>query len=181
MPVLTKLNLAIAKIAAKDASRWSIQGVRITPKETVVTDGKRLVRVKNHEVSDGVSFTIKTQDALDAARIAGKCNVEINPDGERNLRIQAGTSTLIGQAHEGRFPDYEQVIPKDDHTWVEVTFDPKLMKELMDIHHQAGEHVTMRFKHGSPIIMETTRKGQHVQSLLMPYHFKKEEDKPERY
>jgi DNA polymerase III sliding clamp (beta) subunit (PCNA family) len=168
--MFTKQNLQIAKFVSKDASRWSIQGIHVTPRETVVTDGHRLVRVKTvGETPDFKPFNIKASYALDAAKHAAKAEADITPhdDDTTKATIKVGSASFTVETHEGMFPQYDRVIPKDDDTWVSVTFDAKYMKELMDMHVSSGQYVTMRYKAGSPIIMETNG-NQPIQSLLMP-------------
>ena len=45
MSLLTKHNLSVATLASKSESRFTLQGIYVTPQETVVTDGHLLVAV----------------------------------------------------------------------------------------------------------------------------------------
>ena len=45
--MLNRHNLNIAKLASKEESRFTLSAIRVTPVETVVTDGRVLVRVSN--------------------------------------------------------------------------------------------------------------------------------------
>lgn len=45
MLLLNKHNLNIAKIASREESRYTLKAIQVTDRETVVTDGHRLVRV----------------------------------------------------------------------------------------------------------------------------------------
>lgn len=43
--LFNRTNLAVAKVAAKDAGRYTLNGVHFDREGTVATDGRRLVRV----------------------------------------------------------------------------------------------------------------------------------------
>jgi DNA polymerase III sliding clamp (beta) subunit (PCNA family) len=174
----TKNNFQIAKLAAKDASRFTISGIYITPAETVVTDGKRLTRVKAAERgADFPPFLMGAAQALDTAKHAAKGTATFAADTHVNghVTVQAGSVTLTADKPVGSFPDYQRVIPPVDHTWHRITFDPKLMKEILDLHAAGGPAVTMYFKDGSAIVLETTGGTQDMQSLLMPMRAEKVE------
>jgi DNA polymerase III sliding clamp (beta) subunit (PCNA family) len=173
----TKSNFQIAKLAAKDSSRFTLAGIYITPVETVVTDGKRLTRVKAAERGgDFAPFLMSAAQAIDAAKHAGKGTATFAPDTHSNghVTVQAGAVTLTADKPVGSFPDYQRVIPSLDDTWQRITFDPKLMKEILDLHAAGGPAVTMYMKNnGSAIVLETTGGAQDMQSLLMPMRAEK--------
>jgi DNA polymerase III sliding clamp (beta) subunit (PCNA family) len=169
----TKQNFQIAKIAAKQDSRFALSAVHVTPTETRVCDSVRLVRVKVKQDSEFEPFLMSAAQALDAAKHAGKTGAVFAPDTHVNghVTVQAGPVTLTADKPKGRFPEIDRVIPKVDETWHKVTFDIKLLRELLEIHAGSGKHATMYFKDvKSPMLMETTKgDGPDVQSALMPY------------
>jgi DNA polymerase III sliding clamp (beta) subunit (PCNA family) len=177
----TKNNFQIAKLATKVESRFALKGIYITPFETVVTDGRRLTRVKSAERSgDFEPFLMSASQALDVAKHASKGTATFAPDTHTNghVTVQAGAATLTADKPVGSFPDYKRVIPQIDDTWRRITFNPKLMGEILDLHAAGGDAVTMYVQdNGSAIVLETTGGTQDMQSLLMPMR----EDKVGRY
>jgi DNA polymerase III sliding clamp (beta) subunit (PCNA family) len=178
----TKQNFQIAKIAnAACKSRLVLNAVQVTPSETRACDGTRLVRVKSTgETGEFAPFLMSASQALDAAK-AGKEPAAFTPDTHVNghVTVQVGRVTLTDKKPEGKYPDVERIIPAVDETWQRITFDAKLMKELMEIHAASGKYVSLYVKPGTgnAIVIETTRgEGPDVQSLLMPCHDGKDND-----
>lgn len=172
--MLTKLSLMIQKIVSKEASRFTLNGIFITNKETVATDSHRLTRVKHLSVQDmDRHVVLKAADAVSLSKMAGKETIEVVEATESEISFRAGASKTTFEPLEGRFPEYLRVIPAktDDH--ICIVFNPKMMKDLMEIHGAADDCVRMYVHLLNPnnnaIILESAREdGQDVQSLLMP-------------
>ena len=84
--MLNRHNLNIARLAAKDESRYMVTGVRVSPSETIATDGRQLTRVTTPKfkaddfpVKDGFKptttfepFILPAQSALAIAKALPK-------------------------------------------------------------------------------------------------------------
>lgn len=172
--MITKLSLMIHKIVAKTESRFTLNGIFLTNKETVATDGHRLTRVKHLAPADKMDkhVVLKSADAAQLAKMAGKNPVEITSANQADISFKSEALSVTFEPLEGRFPDYERCVP-DSLDWTCITFDPKYMRDLMEIHAAADCCVRMYVHPNNPnshtIILESAREdGQDVQSLLMP-------------
>ena len=175
--MITKLSLMINKIVAKTESRFTLNGIFLTNKETVATDSHRLTRVKHLAPADKMDkhVVLKSADAAQLAKMAGKNPVEITSANQTDISFKSDGLNVTFEPLEGRFPDYERCVPRSDQQqdWTCITFDPKYMKDLMEIHAAADGCVRMYVHpnnpNSRPIILESAREdGQDVQSLLMP-------------
>lgn len=173
--MLTKLSLMIQKIVSKEASRFTLNGILITDKECVATDSHRLTRVKHLSVQDKMDrhVVLKATDAVSLSKMAGKEPIEVMESNASDISFRAGASKTTFEPLEGRFPDYLRVIPSKTGDHICITFNPKMMNDLMEIHGAADDCVRMYVHPHNPnnnaIILESAREdGQDVQSLLMP-------------
>lgn len=167
----TKQNFAIAKIADKTNNRFMTSAIYVTPKETVCTDHARLTRVKTvGETEEFAPFLMSATQALEAAKLA-KVPVTFTPDTHANghVSVQAGKTVVTEDKPIGTFPDYERVIPRSVEGCTVMHVNPKLLKELLELHAGAGEMVTFYISQdaANPVLMETIGK-QDMQSVLMP-------------
>jgi hypothetical protein len=105
-------NLEIARLASKDASRFTLNGIQVTPERTVVTDGHMLVTVANPTfdldsvpVIEGLTptrefkpFILQTDDALALAKaIPGKSPIPIIKNafiGAESTAEQSGSTVM---------------------------------------------------------------------------------------
>lgn len=117
---LTLTSFAISR----DETRYTLNGVLVILKNKtarfVATDGKRLASVEKALASN--------LDALVEVIMPAKTSVELIKmlgDGEEKVKVvcaqnqiifQLNETTLVSRLIEGRFPNYEQVIPKEEKT-----------------------------------------------------------------
>ncbi len=111
--MLTKLSLMIQKIVSKEASRFTLNGIFITNKETVATDSHRLTRVKHLFVQDKMDrhVVLKATDAVSLSKMAGKEPIEVIGATAADISFRTRASNTTFEPLEGRFPDYLRVIP----------------------------------------------------------------------
>jgi len=173
--MLTKLSLMIQKIVSKEASRFTLNGILITNKETVATDSHRLTRVKHLFVQDKMDrhVVLKATDAISLSKMAGKEPIEVMGATAADISFRTRASNTTFEPLEGSFPDYLRVIPSKTEDHICIIFNPKMMQGLMEIHGAADDCVRMyvhpRNPNNNAIILESAREdGQDVQSLLMP-------------
>ena len=156
--MLNRHNLNIAKLAAKEPSRYAITGVRVEPERTVVTDGHCLVAVTtpksydpaSYPVMDRVTptrefepFTLDRESALAIAKaIPRSRNLPVlehavigaasNVNGHAQIAVTDLDRPQVFQPRkvEGEFPDYERVIPKAEPT-LRIAFNPVLLGAVL--------------------------------------------------
>src|SRR3990167_1524713 len=129
--MLNKDNLAIAKIAPKELDSMVINGILVTPQETVVTDGRRLIKVSTTSAdaeqfpnfdefkaaNKFAPFILKRDDALAISKVIPTGEsiwpiryAAINEHNNRELAINdLSTKQLFITEHVvGKYPDYEK-------------------------------------------------------------------------
>lgn len=89
----------------------------------VATDAHRLVRYTNMSVksSQPVSFILPKKPALLLKNILGKDDTEVKVVfGAKNARFEFGQTLMVCRQIEGRFPNYNAVIPQNNNNKVVV-------------------------------------------------------------
>jgi len=114
---------------SRDETRYTLNGVLAMFKgktaRFVATDGKRLASIeKDINLPNGVIFEViipaKTISEVIKAISDGQGKIKISLT-QNQIMFQIDETTLISRLIEGRFPNYEQVIPKDVKTKTEVS------------------------------------------------------------
>ena len=141
--MLNKHNLNVAKLAAKDESRYTLTGIRVSPDETMCTDGHQLTRVTTPKVNvddfpagEGFTATAKWEpfilDAKAALTIAkaipngstipilhhAAIGEATNVNGHAQIMVNDLESPQVFTPRkiDGQFPDVERVldgVPED--------------------------------------------------------------------
>lgn len=131
----TKLSLgkenfrsAVHKVgfaAQENSSRPILSGVYFNAKKDelrmAATDSYRLSEqlVKLDAVVDDTTCVIPVRAVLEADRLASKTEAEIKITiGENQVMFTVGTTYLTSRLIDGKFPDYNQIIPKKSSTTV---------------------------------------------------------------
>jgi len=153
---LTRANLLIARQAATENSRCTLEAIYVTPNETVVTNGVSLTCVTTLQRSLPVKqretfkpFLISPYAALVAAQsintrkdatvmeataeIGIKAAVDSTPDRvELTNTDRNGNETVrSSDAVEGRYPDWKRVIPSSDGG-TRIFLDAKYLRDVCD-------------------------------------------------
>ncbi|MGR8920141.1 MAG: DNA polymerase III subunit beta [Gammaproteobacteria bacterium] len=86
----------------------------------VATDGHRLAltdKTIDVEVDAPAQYIVPRKGVLEIVRLLGGAEERVTVDiGENHLRVSAGSQSLTTKLVDGRFPDYERVIPREsDH------------------------------------------------------------------
>ena len=110
--------------AARDESRPILEGVYFSIENNNLTlaaaDGFRLSVCTAHVPHQQVNTIIIPARALkELARVAEASDTMLSVM-ENQVRFKSGNVSIISQLIDGNFPDYEQIIPKDSVTVVEV-------------------------------------------------------------
>lgn len=135
-------NLTLANLCSKEASRFTLNGILVTPECTVVTDGHQLTIVDTPAfpaeeqtplicgkpiLRTWKPFILGADHALELAKAIPKksfmpvlCNAYLLECGEENVTFGIGLSeqdgtgrTLTFPILAGNFPDYHRVLPKE--------------------------------------------------------------------
>lgn len=172
--MLKRNNLAIAKAAPKEESKYVLNGILIEPQQSVVTDGHMMLIVGHSPVhgaadfpalggghinqSEFPAFMIPTKTALDIAKAI--------PQGTKLPAIEYAAVSHVEKDHVsivttdldtervfrfrklvGKFPNWRMVVPVVRDGDPSITFDLDLLQDTLNQMKAAGvTTVTMRFK-----------------------------------
>jgi len=116
----TMLNMTSFAIS-RDETRYILNGVHVSIKKNLIqmvaTDGRRLALIQRQiDQQKGINkktiIPAKTAQELSRnLKDEGKVSVSF---GENQVMFDLGDSVIISRVIEGEFPDYEQVIPKEN-------------------------------------------------------------------
>lgn len=121
---LDKRSLAVQHAASRDPLRYILHCVKVTPEWVVATDGRILIRVKNGaaQPDDAKGEVLLSKCAVGFvkkmfgnAKSSHPVTLEVGED--KKLRAEGfaadGSIKLEAPHPEGKFPEYEKVVPKD--------------------------------------------------------------------
>lgn len=187
-----KHNLDVAKIAAKTGYRPELAGVLFTKDKTVATDSFRLLEVSVRSDVNVADFPqiqgVSAMRGCDPFIVNAKVLREIKiPKAStpiiENVAIKhltaggveffttdlQGVDVKSAPRIEGKFPDYEQIIPKGAPV-AEMIVNGKLLGELLEIMAKLSprEEVKIKF-YGSykPLVLEAGNDTQKSRGLMM--------------
>ena len=223
--LFNKHNFAIAALAASEESRFTLNGILVTPTETVVTDGHALIRVSTPSALEAdpdafpvwrsgdyqrstklpetfPPFVLPTKNCREIAKaIPAKSTIPVlkhaavlqvemkqdphNPDVQHpsaatfitNDADAVSSRVFTAQVPEGRFPDYERVIPPIENYDVSTCFNPALLSKVIDrftsfLEEDAGAGIRIYFERsgvvGLTIEGENRTTGQIMKAVVMP-------------
>jgi hypothetical protein len=156
--LLNKQNLAIVSLAPTDGGRFSLEGVRITPEETLVTNGHLLIRVTTPNIESmqfpqihGLTstdsfepFTLPRAAALAIEKaIPGKSTIPVLCHAVIGKETDDSDNAVIGVTDMdmpqlfsprkliGDFPDLDKVTPPKEGCIYKVVFNVKYMIALL--------------------------------------------------
>jgi hypothetical protein len=157
--MLNKYNLNLAQLASTEASRSALQGIFVTPNETVVTDGHQLTRVTTPDYAlesfpqiAGINptaefkpFTMPTADALAAAKmLPAKTRIPVLNNAVLEVStvndapaVKLGATDLDSpqvrniKPVAGNFPDWERHMPKKEHATQAISFNVHLLMSVL--------------------------------------------------
>ena len=156
--MLNKHNLNIAKLAAKDESRYMVTGVRVSPEHTICTDGHQLTRVTTPKMgvddfpaAEGFTaaakwepFILDAKAALAIAKAIPKSTTipvlehaavgeATNDNGHAQIMVNDLESPQVftPRKMDGQFPDYERVIPDKAKAAFTIGLNPLLLLSVL--------------------------------------------------
>ena len=189
-----KHNLSVAKFAAKDGIREELASVYFTSKITAATDSIRLLEMSVSTTGNAEEFP--QIDGMSAMRgcspflVNAKQVMELKPKGVKHLpitefvalkhlddkRVEFLTtdveSSQVKQARriDGKFPDYEQIFPKDEPK-VRFKIDGAKLAELLKVMAelpQSGQVEVLYYGRILPIELRSDNGNQKARGLIMP-------------
>jgi hypothetical protein len=180
--LLNRNSLSVAKLAPKESSRYTLDTIQVTERETVATNDRYLVRVSHPDEPfkvenwpvvpgfDGApngsgTFQLDAQVVLDVLKATPKKNAipilnnaaVYQKDGETTLVVTdlASSRSFRMPKQAGQFPRWEMAFPKDDVA-AEVTLDANYLAMLAK---HAADFVSDAY--GKPCIRIRIMKGEY--------------------
>jgi hypothetical protein len=184
---LPKNLAALAGVAAKEATRYSANALRVLDPgdgtyRVEVTDGKRLAVVRGpcaHESGPApnpsplglASVLVPVAEWKAAFRMGGKqWPVALSAQGS-SFHLAVGEQSVTGSAPEGRFPDFASVLPKRPAPFA-FCVDPLLMIGLLQAAaalEPTGGVGVLFYGPDKPVgLVARNDAGQFFDGLLMP-------------
>lgn len=176
--MINKNNLLVADFASQENSRYSLQDVHFTPKETMATNGHYLVRVTNVQndnvVTSDRSFSLSAKDLL-AIKVKRGDGIELATNGTgSSWNLTTGVSTYHLEETSNQFPNVDAIMPKDAPA-ISIGLNPeylaKLGKAFAAFQGDARQKTVKVsvWTPDKPIQIEATNSdGQTMTALLMP-------------
>jgi DNA polymerase III sliding clamp (beta) subunit (PCNA family) len=185
-------NLAVlARIASKDATRYSLNAVSVRETtegyQVVATDGRRMAIVTGAGVFDESIPELEESpdDAIEALVPASEWNRILKEARRESAYVSIGknvTTIVVGngvstvQNQEGRFPDIERTAMDLCRSMIQVRIDARLLAELLHVaaifgSEYAGDApVTLHFGGRERPLLVTTKNsdGQRFEAAIMP-------------
>jgi len=179
-----KRALAAQHAVSRDPLRFVLHCVQVTPRHVVGTDGKVLVRVPNEaaQPDDAEGEVLLTKEAMAFVRkmfgAGGSMPVTLETaEGGATLKAEgagpaSGHVKLEVRHPEGKFPEYDKVVPSD----VEPKFvvGVAILEKALKVAKAAGSKA-LRFsqKKGNdkaPVVLKSVDGGD-VEIVMMPRRF----------
>lgn len=159
--MLNKHNLAIGTLCSKEVSRFTLQAILVEKDKTVETDGTQLMMVTRPDYSvdafpevpgapplsngDQKAFLLPADSAKDILKALPKATtipilscagVGVIDDKTKTVAVIT-TDLEKAQTHtvripDGKFPDYERIMPKDADQVHELYIDAVLLKKVLE-------------------------------------------------
>lgn len=121
---VVKEGLSLTSFAiSHDETRYVLNGVLLSIKENkirfIATDGRRLAYVEKElpeKTTKGIEFIIPTKTVTELNKILKDEGTLRIASAQNQVVFHLGDTYLISRLIEGHFPNYEQVIPKEEKT-----------------------------------------------------------------
>ena len=109
---------------SRDEARYTLNGVLLIVRNKnarfIATDGKRLASIEVNGVASGnidLEIIIPSKTVAEIVKAASESSGKARIlTAQNQILFQLGPTTIISRLIEGRFPNFEQVIPKDEKT-----------------------------------------------------------------
>lgn len=154
---LTLTSFAISH----DETRYTLNGVLLRFKDGkikfVATDGKRLAYIEREfagQNNTDLEVIIPTKTIFELVKnLSDKGVVEVAFQGNQII-FQSNDTTIVSRLIEGRFPNYEQVIPKDEKTTTQLDREEFLAatRRASILTSQENQSIKMDFIKGKVLI-----------------------------
>lgn len=145
---LVAATTMVAFAAAKDSLRPVLTGILFEEVtggiKLVATDGFRLSarKIRAEGKGEKSSYLIPSRAVMEASKIAEGEKIKVVPISETQVAFISGETVLISQLLDGKFPDYQRIIPKEFETQVIVARD-ELATAIKTVHIFARDNSNM--------------------------------------
>jgi len=153
---LDRGSLSAIYCGAKEKMRYALNSLRITNRECIATDGRRLIVVKHPEQGtdgeDAVDFIPRNVYREDVeVALKGLSRKQRDPDYAKEVHVAVRESNENGSVHvsvpvgvaqrasiqlndvEGTFPEWEDVVPRSDDFTVGVCINGSYLKDILKV------------------------------------------------
>jgi DNA polymerase III sliding clamp (beta) subunit (PCNA family) len=184
---LPKLLAAVARFAARDATKYTLNALRLSETaegyEVQATDGRRLAVVKGPGREEATlamladapkgatAALVPAKEFADALKQAKKIDHVFAVLGSQQTTFAAGNKVVTIENVEGRWPNFDIALPKKAPA-VEFTIDAALFAELLDVASALSLDkvaITLRYwKKDVPVVVTAAADGIEFFGLQMP-------------
>lgn len=176
--IISKAELALAKLASKYESRYTLTALSVDAEQTVVTDGHMLMTVQ-HRLADAganagaipIPILVQASAALAALKAIPKV-----PKGGEGMRNQYQSATVssegtllvmdgdgmraeFGQPVKGQFPAWKGVLPRGTGK-AEAILNAGLLHAMLEYFADLGRLSLKKGRQGPPIAVRVTIYGE---------------------
>jgi|GEM_PF-489943 len=165
--------------ASKDEGRYNLNSVYLD-KEFVATDGHRMAIIRNGFGFDNllvpldfVNIILKAGNRKDGSEFQACCSNNV-------FFLKTKDLILFGRLIDGAFPDYSQVIPKDNSRYALIERKP-LIEAIKRIMLMAGKNYEMKFQFWPfSLVLSSCSPdlGDAREEMEVEYRLEADEDKP---
>jgi hypothetical protein len=201
--LLTKSELALAALASKDASRYTLQAIAVDKQETVVTNGHYLLAVEHTAQPDsdfpavdgavpaspnGKPILLTAESATAALKALPKKtpiptldNALLAENGKLVTTDLTNTQTFAGHV-EGTFPNWQMVVNQDKKPKAQVVLSAqylKLIAAYLEKHGKGEDSTPVRitvYDDSTAVRFDCrTEDGRNILAVLMPIRYNAED------
>lgn len=151
--------------ASRDETRYTLNGVLLSIKNSTVrfiaTDGKRLAVVER-KINTPKDFNA---DIIVPSKTVGEITKTFSDSGtvritssQNQIAFVQDQNTIVSRVIEGKFPNYEQVIPKEEKTTAKLNHDEFLaaVKRMALLTSQESQPIKLDFTKGKVLVSART-------------------------
>lgn len=175
--MLNKTNLLTAKIARDVADDFELGCIKVTPTETIATNGRLLIRVTRPKDGEG-EFLLNGYEAQKIAETIDEndwLGVEVKEDAVIIINGDDDSQhTYTSKLNDGKFPNYEKVMPEGEpiaEVVLNVDFLIKLLKQFRKAQNASNPRVLMSiYGHDKQVRLDgdIPYSDQKMCALIMP-------------
>jgi DNA polymerase-3 subunit beta len=181
--VLKNMISSVTFAAAKESSRYALNGVLWEQKgkklRMVATDGRRLAQIDGHLNHGGIKeeehtaiVPVKFMTLLERLLNDGEEEIDILFSGNQII-IQTAMAEIIGTLVQGRYPNYEDVIPKgcEKEVLLKIKDFQSAVRRAALLTNENSRGISMNFHEGELVLTSSAPEaGEAEIKMSVDYH-----------